>query len=182
MSPPLCTAHYNHGRCPVAFVFSTPGARELAAGMPVAGVTGENLEFALEDLHALDPQRFPSASRYDYRITNAHTEVLAASLGHAASEATPAQILAPGNVARVRDELADCDVVVLCGMRAQLLANALRRPGRALGCASHTGNRALVAKYHGPHFSAGADGRARRRLRAQQWARDMLASLAPRAP
>lgn len=174
------TAHYNRGRHRVAFVFSTPGARELAAKMPVAGVTGENLDFALEHLHATDPVRFPSAGRYDYRITNAHTEALAASLGHAASEATPAQILDAGNVARVVAELADCDVVVLCGQRAQLLADALAREGRALGRASHTGNRALVAKYHGPAFAGGSDGRARRRLRAGQWARDLLASLGER--
>ncbi len=172
------TAHYNPGKHPVAFVFSTPGAREAASGMPVAGVTGENLDFALEHLHAADPARFPTAARYDYRITNAHTEVLAASLGHAASEATPAQILVPGNVARVLDELADCDVVVLCGQRAQLLADALARPGRAVGRASHTGNRALVARYHGPAFAKGSDGRARRRLRARQWAIDLLASFA----
>jgi len=178
MSRPARTAHYNHGRHRVAFVFSTPGAREAAAGMPVAGVTGENLDFALEHLHAADPARFPTAARYDYRITNAHTEALAASLGHAASEATPAQILEPGNVARVLDELADCDVVVLCGQRAQLLAAALARSGRAVGRASHTGNRALVARYHGPAFATGSDGRARRRLRARQWAIDLLATLA----
>lgn len=171
------TAHYNHGRHPVAFVFSTPGAREASSGMPVAGVTGENLDFALEHLHAADPARFPTAARYDYRITNAHTQVLAASLGHAASEATPAQILEPGNVARVQDELADCVVVVLCGQRARLLTEALARPGRELGSASHTGNRALVARYHGPAFAGGNDGRARRRLRARQWAVDLLATL-----
>ena len=177
MSQPLHTAHYNHGHHPVAFVFSTPGARELAAGKPVAGVTGENLDFALEHLHEADGARFPSAARYDYRITNAHTEALAASLGHATSEATPAQILDPANLARVSDELADCDLVVLCGQRAQLVAAALARPGRRIGLASHTGNRALVAKYHGPAFATGIDGRARRRLRARQWAIDMLATI-----
>lgn len=175
---PAPSAHYNRGRHPVAFVFSTPGARELAAVRPVAGVTGENLDFALGYLHSADPRRFPSTDRYAYRITNAHTKPLAASLGHAASEATPAEILAPDNVARVRAELAGCVVVVLCGLRAQLLAAALASPGRVVGRASHTGNRALVAKYHGPAFAAGTDGRARRILRARQWARDVLASLA----
>lgn len=177
MSRPVRTAHYNHGRIPVAFVFSTPGARELAAGMPVAGVTGENLEFALGHLHAVDAGRFASAERYDYRITNAHTAVLAASLGDAASEATPAQILDAANVARVCNELEDCDLVILCGQRAHLLAGALARRGRRIGFASHTGNRALVAKYHGPAFAGGATGRDRRRDRAVQWARDVLAGL-----
>lgn len=170
-------AHYNRGRYPVAFVFSTPGARELAAGRPVAGVTGENLDFGLHELHALDPRRFPSTDRYDYRITNAHTEPLAASLGHRASEATPAQILAPDNLARVVAELAGCAIVVLCGQRAQLLAGTLAQAGRTLGRATHTGNRALVAKYHGAAFAGGADGRARRILRARQWARDLLHTL-----
>ncbi|MCC6869471.1 MAG: hypothetical protein IT522_11685 [Burkholderiales bacterium] len=172
-------AHYNRGRYPVAFVFSTPGARELAAGRPVAGITGENLDFALGYLHAADPRRFPTIERYAYRITNAHTEPLAASLGHATSEATPAQILAPDNIARVVEDLTGCDIVVLCGQRAQLLIAALALPGRVIARAAHTGNRALVAKYHGPAFAGGADGRARRILRARQWARDLLHTLPP---
>lgn len=78
----------------------------------------------------------------------------------------------------MRDEIADCDLVILCGARAHLLGPALARPGRRIGLASHTGNRALVAKYHGPAFAGGATGRDRRRDRAVQWARDVLANLA----
>ena len=131
MSGPGTNAHY----CPglpgirVGFLFSAPGRLEEEKGAPVAGVTGANLDAALAWLHANDPAAFPSADRYDYRITNAFAEVLYEGM-HGRTEATKAEVLAPENLARVRAELSGVEAIVLCGGKACLVRPALEAAGR----------------------------------------------------
>lgn len=172
------TPHFNAGNLPVAFVFSAPGARELEEGRPVAGVTGENLAFALELLHSEMPKMFPSIDRYEYRITNASAVPLAKRLGSPTTQATPSEIIERANVDRVVLELAGCNVVVLCGRRAQLLSGAAHAVGRTVVDASHTGNQALNGRYRdigmSPTHSSSA---ARRRARARLWAEEVLQSI-----
>jgi uracil-DNA glycosylase len=171
------SVHFNNGRLGVAFVFSAPGAREIAAGKPVAGVSGENLDFALEYLHAKCSRLFASPQRYAYRITNASSLPLARSRGDLASEAKPAHIVERANIARIKRELRGCDLVILCGRRAELLSPLIVTPGRAIISMSHIGNRALATKYSGSRHSAGASPLARRKSRARAWARELLRSL-----
>jgi hypothetical protein len=170
--------HYNKGRLAVAFVFSAPGARELADEKPIAGEAGKNLDFALEYLHAVRPSEFESTDRYDYRITNAFAKPLARSIGNGTSEAKPTQVLEPGNVARVLKELRGCRLVVLCGRRAQLLSQAISQSGRKVLHACHIGNRALITTYKGAKGTAAASPRERRQLRAKLWAKELLRSFA----
>lgn len=174
---PKTTAHYNHGHLPVAFVFSAPGAQEELESRPVAGETGRNLGLALEYLRSVRPDLFPSTDRYAYRITNAYEHPLAASRGDRSSEATRKQVMASPNVARVLSELRGCNVVVLCGRRAQMLASAISRSGRVVLHGIHTGNRSLVAKYHGDRYSRLATPLERRRLRMKHWADDLLETI-----
>jgi hypothetical protein len=180
-SPPLDlaaqTAHHWQGQLPVAFVFSVPGSYEKSAGRPVAGVTGENLSFALEHLHSELPAVFSSTDRYAYRITNAYSKPIAKSLGDASSQASDLQVQAPENIARVLRDLNGCNFVILCGLKAQLLAESIRQPGRTVACSWHTSNQALSNKFRSLEVSKLPDTYARRRLRAKLWAQELLNSL-----
>jgi len=173
----LHTAHYWHGQLPVAFVFSVPGSREKSTDRPLAGATGENLDFALAYLRAKLPTVFASADRYAYRITNAYSTPIAKSLGHSSTEATDSQIITSENAARVLRDLEGCMTVILCGLKAQLLESVIRESGRIVACVWHTSNQALSGKFRAPVISTLSDSHARRKLRAQFWAKDLLHSL-----
>lgn len=169
--------HYNHGRINFAFVFSAPGAREVACKRPAAGVTGENLETALAYLAKVKPQVFGSADRYAYRITNAHKLPLARSRGDARTEATIPEVLKSENIARVLRDLEGCQLAVLCGHRAHLLAAQVRKAGIKVIEVSHTSNQALVAVHNTPTAKRGATPGDRRSVRALAWAEDLLSKL-----
>ena len=175
------TSHFWQGQLPVAFVFSVPGAHEKSACRPVAGATGENLSFALEHLHSALPAVFSSMDRYSYRITNAYSKPIAKSLGHASSQASDLQIQAPENIARVLRDINGCNFVILCGLKAQLLAESIRQPGRTVVCSWHTSNQALSNKFGSVEVSRLPEPHARRQLRARLWAQELLNSLCPSA-
>ena len=177
MQSPQFAPHFCRGFIPIAFVFSAPGRHEAHEKKPVAGETGVNLASALEHLHNIKPCVFSSTNRYDYRITNAFDTPIAVSLGHRASEATNAQILAPANVQRVLSDLAGSDLVVLCGLKAQLLSAHVSDAGFIAFHASHTGNQALNRKYKISSDTALASPKSRRNQRAVLWATDLIALL-----
>jgi hypothetical protein len=106
----------------------------------------ETLTFALEGLHASDPDTFPSTDRYAYRITNSWPEPLAMSLG-TASQPKDSQVHETGNVRRVVDELRGCGVLELCGRKAQLLSDCIRSPERTVVHMCDTGNQSLNGTY-----------------------------------
>lgn len=173
----VTSPHFNKGTLPLAFVFSVPGAVELRERKPVAGDTGMNLTLALRFLVSKEPNLFTSSDRYGYRISNAFDEPMAASLKSGASEAKASQILEPGNVKRVVEELQGCGLVVLCGRKAQLLTKEIERAGMTVVHAWHTGNRALIAKYQGEDVARASTALARQELRAQEWAKDLLVAI-----
>lgn len=175
----LQSPHYNHGTLPVAFVYSAPGSREKECGRPVAGVTGCNLQMALEMLQLKHPSLFPSTNRYDYRITNAFMQPLARARGDKRSEASAAEILDPRNLRRVAVEVEGCDVVVLCGNRPHLLAPHLCNRSVRIVEAAHTSNQGLVSKHNTVIAKCGASPGDRRRLRAHAWAATLLSGLRP---
>lgn len=175
--PPASSAHFWRGHLPIAFVFSVPGAHEKSESRPVARTTGENLDFALVYLQAHNPEAFPSADRYAYRITNAYCKPIARSLGNSSSQAANSQILAPENVSRVIRDLAGCRVVILCGRKAQLLQNSVRQAGKTVVFAWHTSNQALSSKFSCPELQCIDNAHARRQLRATLWAEDVLHTL-----
>jgi hypothetical protein len=164
------TQYLNHGNLDVAFVFSAPGTKESINGRPVAGATGENLEFALAHLCQKQPNYFTSLNRYDYRITNAFQSALSIGLGSGRSEASSAEILKPANVRRVVDELEGCRLVILCGNKAQLLQATLRHSEFRVVCVTHTSNQALSSKHNTSLAKRDASPTDRRRLRAEAWA------------
>lgn len=166
--------HYWKGELPIAFVFSVPGARENSAGRPIAGATGENLSFALDHLHSELPAVFSSTDRYAYRITNAYSKPIAKSLGDASSQASDKQVQASENIARVLRDINGCSVVILCGLKAQLLADSIRKVGRTVVCAWHTSNQALSNKYRSVEVSSLPDPYVRRQFRAKLWAQEIL--------
>lgn len=169
--------HYWKGELPIAFVFSVPGSRENSAGRPVSGATGENLSFALDHLHSELPAVFSSTDRYAYRITNAYSKPIAKSLGDASSQASDRQVQAPENIARVLRDINGCSVVILCGLKAQLLAESIRKASKTVVCAWHTSNQALSNKFSSLEVSRLADPYARRQLRAKLWAQELINSL-----
>ena len=177
MTSDATKVHYCEGRYPVAFVFSVPGSHEVTSGEPVAGVTGENLKYSLKHLHAKLPSVFPSIERYEYRITNAYSEPIAKSRGDKSSQASNSQVLEPDNVARVFHELDGCSLVILCGVKAQLLAQAVLLSGRTVVCTWHTSNQALSSKFRSAEVSACEEPSGRRRLRAKLWAQELLNSI-----
>lgn len=178
-SPPSAvhSYHYWQGILPIAFVFSVPGSQEKFAGRPVAGATGDNLSFALKHLHAKLPAVFSSTDRYAYRITNAYSKPIAKSLGDRSSQASNSKIQALSNIARVLRDLEGCNFVILCGIKAQLLADSIRYPDRTIVCSWHTSNQALSGKYCSPDISRIPDPYTRRQLRAKLWAQELLNSL-----
>ncbi len=181
LSPPppsvAHTAHHWQGQLPVAFVFSVPGAHEKFASCPVAGATGENLSFALKHLHTELPAVFSTTDRYAYRITNAYSKPIAKSLGDASSQASNSLVQTPENIARVLRDLDGCNLVILCGIKAQLLAESIRCPDRTIVCSWHTSNQALSNKFRSPEVSSLPKPCARRQLRAKLWAQELLNSL-----
>lgn len=172
-------SHFWQGQLPVAFVFSVPGAHEMSTCRPVSGATGENLSFALEHLHSELPGVFSSTDRYAYRITNAYSKPIAKSLGDASSQASDLQVQAPENIIRVVRDINGCDFVILCGLKAQLLAESIRQPSRTVVCTWHTSNLALSNKFRSVEVSRVAEPYARRQLRARLWAQELLNSLRP---
>lgn len=177
LHPAVHTAYYWQGNLPVSFVFSVPGAHEKLASFPVAGATGKNLSFALEHLHSELPAVFSSADRYAYRITNAYSKPIAKSLGNASSQANDSQVLAPENIARVLRDLDGCNFVILCGLKAQLLAESIHHPGRTVVCSWHTSNQALSNKFNSFEVSKLPKSCDRRKLRARLWAQELLNSM-----
>jgi hypothetical protein len=162
--------HFSRGSIDVAFVFSAPGDEERRQGRPVAGETGTNLELALGHLHSALPMPFRSVHRYDYRITNAWPEPIAAALGHGASEGSDAQIRDPANVRRVLEELEGCDLVILSGKKAKLLAEAIGASGRQYVEVPHVGNKGLNGRYAVPLQLDFAPPAVRREYRVRLWA------------
>ncbi|WP_164868460.1 hypothetical protein [Hydrogenophaga sp. NH-16] len=136
-----------------------------------------NLTLALRFLVSKEPNLFPSTDRYGYRISNAFDQPMATSLNSGASEAKASQILEPGNVKRVVEELEGCGLVVLCGRKAQLLTKEIERAGMTVVHAWHTGNRALIAKYQGEDVARASTALARQELRVQKWAKDLLVAI-----
>jgi hypothetical protein len=162
--------HFCRGDIAVAFVFSAPGDEERRQGRPVAGDTGTNLELALGHLHSALPMLFRSVHRYDYRITNAWPDPIAVALGHRASEGSDAQIRDPDNVQRVLQELEGCNLVVLSGNKARLLAEAMGASGRQYVEVPHVGNKGLNGKYTVPVQLVSASPAVRREYRVRLWA------------
>jgi hypothetical protein len=142
--------HFCKGRFSVAFVFSAPGTAELAAGKPVAGATGSNLELALSYLHGALPAVFPSSRRYDYRITNVFSEPIAIALGHQSSEAHAADVRDARNVQRVLRELEGCQLSVLSGKKAGLLSRVIAGLGLEVVKVPHIGNKGLNNSFSVP--------------------------------
>lgn len=140
---PKYSAHYCRGKLPTAFVLSVPGAAEADKRRPVSGDTGKNLDLALACLSSRNPTLFPSSRRYDYRITNAFAEPRAKSLGHASSEAKASEIRTSANIARVIKDLSGCNLVLLCGKKAQLLSAAIEACGMQVVKVPHPGHRGL---------------------------------------
>lgn len=176
--PTPASVHFWHGHLDVAFVFSAPGRAEAHQKKPIFDITGHHLDWALtRHLAPALPTIFQSMDRYDYRITNAHVLPLALALGDVRTEADDAAIRSPANIARVRDELTGCRLVVLCGDKAKLLKKHLG--GFAVVSAGHlsmTGlnsrwpNRKLLAD--DPRWAA-LSGEERTAERISFWARDV---------
>lgn len=167
--------------CPTAFVFSTPGRHERNGHRPVAGTTGTNMDGVLVFLHEVAPDVFPSVSRYDYRITNASTRVLYAAQDNGRTEDYSRNILDGENLVRLLTELEGCRNIVLCGDKAGLLADELRKNKQfsiITGC--HLSNQRLHRLFPNDHMELSAcdSPSSRRRRRFELCAQALADQLA----
>ena len=110
------------------FVFICPGRFEQARGYPCAAGTGANLARALVELARRAPDRFPSADRHGYVITNAWAQVEYMALNQR-SVPSEAEVLTPDNLARLADEIAALTTIVACGAQAHAAVRALVAQG-----------------------------------------------------
>ena len=129
----------------VAFILSTPGKFEGEAECPAAGDTGDNMNAILKLLNQSDPIQFPSVDRYQYLITNASTKVMYSRNGDKRTEDADCNINETKNVNRIRMEVENCTIIVLCGQKAGLLAPNLS--DKILIRTSHLGNKGLRNKF-----------------------------------
>ena len=127
------------------FVFICPGRFEAARGYPCAAGTGANLARALVELARRAPERFPSADRRDYVVTNAWPQVEYPALTDR-SVPTDAEVLIPDNLARLAGEITGLRSVVACGAQAHAAVRALAARGAieaSVACARHLSQRSV---------------------------------------
>ena len=162
----------------VAFIFSAPGRREAEEGVPVAGITGKNLDAALKILHRESPALFPSTSRYEFRISNAYVGVLHKNKD-GRTEGTKREILDDGNIARVLKDIAGVKVVILCGLKPGYLRDRITNAGFYTAIACHCGNRGLSQTFQNSHPSLKGikNSTERTSKRTELWAHDILRQL-----
>jgi hypothetical protein len=103
----------------VAFVFICPGKHEKAANHPCAGVTGKNLDKAIQELSIIKNNIFSSNNRVDYVITNAWDKVEYKSLTQR-SVPTHFEVSQDNNLKRLASELQGVSYVIACGEHAKL--------------------------------------------------------------
>ena len=114
--PAGTTAHAQP--CPEArtgFVFICPGRHEANRGYPCAAGTGANLNRVLEVLHQRRSDLFPSASRWQYVVTNSWDRVEYPALT-GRSVPTEGEVLMPANLERLAREIAALERVVAFGL------------------------------------------------------------------
>lgn len=80
---------------------------------------------------------------YYWESLGALQEPRAKSLGHASSEAKASEIRTSANIARVIKDLSGCNLVLLCGKKAQLLSAAIEACGMQVVKVPHPGHRGL---------------------------------------
>lgn len=158
-----------------AFVFSVPGKCEEANGKPVSGLTGENLKVALHHLQRERPDIFGTDDRYRYRITNAYWKSIFARQDNGRTEATQKQVHGESNLSRLLQELGDCSLVVLCGVKAQSVGDYLRGrlPDLHQIKVPHIGLRGLQT-FNDENIWAIPNARDRTEARLRAWSRQVL--------
>ena len=136
----------------VAFVLSCPGRHEQQAcpPAPAKGKTGENLDELVDLLDASHTRSF--LRRGNARITNAWPGVeYGGHGGTGRSEPDDSDVLAPTNLDRLSNELADIEqAVICCGRKATLAVSRLAaqdrlRSGVRVAIVPHLGDRGLYS-------------------------------------
>lgn len=131
-----------------AFVFSCPGQCECEADppRPAKGQTGENLDQLTRQLDPDRHQQLQGLHRGQARITNAWDQVMYAGHGNGRTEPRKTQVLQPGNLNRLRCELAGITCAIICfgDLAKEAVLFRLAAEGRL-----HAGVRVLVS----PHLS-----------------------------
>lgn len=128
-----------------AIILACPGRHEVAKARPAAAGTGANVDRLLADLGEHLPEAFPSADRYDYVIANSsccvHYDALTDD-----SMPPDAEIRAPANISRLKDEIGDCLTALALGPHATLAADLIVDQGfqgRVLRCSRHLSFRGI---------------------------------------
>lgn len=127
MSEEILRVTRNDGRKDIktAFIFSCPGQEELKSGLLVNGQTGKNLDMMLTILNKKRPDIFPSTNRYDYRITNS-SEIVHYKAHDNRTEPKAAEITAPENIKRLKEDISGYGHVITFGRCSQIGAEKLK--------------------------------------------------------
>lgn len=157
----------------VAFILSTPGKLEGEAECPAAGATGDNMNAILEFLNKSDSIHFPNIDRYRYLITNASTKVMHSVKDNKKTEDADSNVTEPENINRIRREVKNCTIVILCGEKAILLGPHLSE--KFLIKTSHLGNKGLRNRFRNdtPCLKGIVTGKERDSARLEFCAKDI---------
>lgn len=163
-----------HQSCITAFVLSTPGKKEQLATKPASGDTGENILCALNYLNKWLTEYFPSIDIDYYRITNSTIHVMYAAKDNGRTEANALKVLDVENIDRIKNEVKDKHVVILCGKNAQLITSHL--PNKIVIDVCHPGNKGINNTYANKHgeIKVLPDSHSRRLKRLELWAIEII--------
>ena len=120
---------------------------------------------------------FPSADRYQYRITNASTKIMYAGKGDGKTQDQDSNIIAKANIDRINKQLSRCEVIILCGAKAQLIEQHLI--GRIVVKTPHLGGKGLHNEYNNRHPSLTGikDGKQREIVRHRLCAEKIIGQI-----
>lgn len=127
------TAAYHHGSVGtrVAYLLSAPGRHEQAAGAPLSGKTGRNVESVTVFLNQARPSDFPATTRTQVRLLQSDEKVHYKSLD-GRSEGKSAENLSAPNKARIRNQLTGIDTVVAFGAKANEVIREVGFEGKVI--------------------------------------------------
>lgn len=113
----------------IAIVGACPGAEEEREGRPFIGDAGTHLAVMVGIINGISPAKFPSATRDDYTLLNAHS--LPRYKGRAGydgnTEPSQPEVMQDENIARLTQQLQQTAItrVLLAGLRPKWLMQTL---------------------------------------------------------
>jgi len=118
-------SYYNEGiNREIAFIFSCPGNKEKKNNFPISGATGEAFSLLLKKMKEKELIKEPYNCRYDFRITNATTNIESKSETNR-TEAKNSDVIKTKNKQRLLIEIKDFETIICFGKKAKHIVSQL---------------------------------------------------------